>query len=74
MRFLRWPAARRGGQGRLRQYYRRGACLVVNDAAAIIVVRFHPPHAAMADTGSTLFAPAPHNALSFDPNLLMPTF
>ena len=38
MRSLRLAAGRQcSGDGRLRQYYRRGACLVVNDAAAIIV-------------------------------------
>jgi NitT/TauT family transport system substrate-binding protein len=45
------------------QYYRRGACLVVNDAAAIIGGALPP---AAPDTGDALFAPSPHNALPFD--------
>src|SRR5215471_701616 len=60
MRFLRWRPVRAGGGGRLQRYYRRGACLVVNDAAAIIGLNVRSRVLVAyggADAGSTLSAP-----------------
>src|SRR5262249_35419599 len=66
MRFLRWRAAGGGGQGRLQRYYRRGAYLVVNDAAAVIIPDVRSLRMALPGAGRTFSAPSSDHPLPFD--------